>query len=524
MADDAQLLRGYVETRDEAAFAELVQRHLGMVYHAAVRQLGGEAHLAGDVTQGVFLLLAEKARGLVGHASLAGWLHATTRFKVAEALRAERRRRARETAARELEEIMSDASEAADWERLRPVIDEVLLELNASDREAVLLRFFEQRPFAEIAVRLQSSEGAAHKRVERALEKLRERLARRGVTSTAAALSAVLGANLAQAAPAGLAASVTGAVAGSGLPAVVASGIVSFMSTKTVVTAAAVVVVLAGGIATQEVKAKWAVEADIAALVRENEDWAGKLRAERERSKRAATAATNSAITAKPKEISAATRAVGAGGLASVEESRAFLRENPEVREAFANFLRRSLEYRYRDLIARLGLDDERKARFIDILARARRQIVGEHQFTVADQDFQPGEMRQQLREVLGDAGYREYQAFDDQSLQRGVDYQLTQALYATPTPLTPAQSEEVQRIVTRVMNDPELGPKYAGQSWMVLPSERWEAIIKDAGRVLAEPQVEALRELEQQTRFHRAMSEVGRAERKERESGKARK
>lgn len=99
MTDDAQLLREYVETGAEASFAELVQRHLALVYHAAARQLGPETPLAGDVAQHVFLVLAEKAPGLVQHTSLAGWLHATTRFKVAEALRAERRRRAREKAA-----------------------------------------------------------------------------------------------------------------------------------------------------------------------------------------------------------------------------------------------------------------------------------------------------------------------------------------------------------------------------------------------------------------------------------------
>lgn len=259
------------------------------------------------------------------------------------------------------------------------------------------------------------------------------------------------------------------------------------------------------------------------ALLRENDEWTAKLSAERERQRRAAAMAAKAAAP-KTAEVSAATRAIGSGGLASVEESREFLRENPEVREAFANYLRVSLEYRYAELIARLGLDAERKARFIDILARGRRQIVGEHQLTVAERDFQPGEMGRLLREVLGDAGYREYREFYDRSLQRGVDYQLTQALYATPTPLTPAQSDEVRRIVGRAMDDPALGPKYTGQSWMVLPPERWEAIIKEAARVLAEPQVEALRELEQQTRFHRAMSEAGRAEKKARESGKAEK
>src|SRR5688500_3525256 len=151
MTDDAHLLRQYVETRSEAAFAELVQRHLALVYRSAARQLGEDSHLAADVAQSVFVLLAGKSRSLLAHPSLAAWLHATTHFKVSELLRAERRRRAREAAAHFMHDLMQTEIHPRDWERLRPMIDDVLLELKESDREAVLLRFFEERPFAEIA-------------------------------------------------------------------------------------------------------------------------------------------------------------------------------------------------------------------------------------------------------------------------------------------------------------------------------------------------------------------------------------
>src|SRR5687767_6856775 len=113
MADDAQLLRQYVGTGAESAFAELVQRHLPLVYHAAARQLGGDDHLAADVAQSVFLLLAARAPELVTHASLAGWLYATTRFKVAETLRDERRRRTRETIAMLMNEPDKDPAQTS---------------------------------------------------------------------------------------------------------------------------------------------------------------------------------------------------------------------------------------------------------------------------------------------------------------------------------------------------------------------------------------------------------------------------
>ena len=193
--DDAELLRRYAESRDEAAFAELVRRYLGLVYHAALRQMGGDAHAAEDVAQRVFALLAQKAPALRNHATLAGWLHTTTRLTASEARRTERRRRAREQEAFIMHGNTTTSprsSNDAAWFDLRPVIDEALGELDAPDRDAVLLRYFADLPHAQIGARLAISENAARMRVERALEKLHTRLTRRGVTSTASALGVVL--------------------------------------------------------------------------------------------------------------------------------------------------------------------------------------------------------------------------------------------------------------------------------------------------------------------------------------------
>lgn len=207
--DDAELLRRYAEAGAEDAFAELVRRYVGLVYQAARRQTGGDAHRAADITQAVFTLLARKAGTLRRHETLAGWLHATTRFTALRAFRTERRRRQRETEAQHMQEIMREEAGGADWERLRPVIDQVLAELNAADRDAVLLRFFAARPLAEIGARLGLTENAARMRVERALDKLRERLARRGIASSVAALTLALTGEGVAGAPAGLAAAVT---------------------------------------------------------------------------------------------------------------------------------------------------------------------------------------------------------------------------------------------------------------------------------------------------------------------------
>jgi RNA polymerase sigma factor (sigma-70 family) len=207
MNDDAELLRRCGEEGANDAFSELVQRHVNLVYSAALRQLNGDAHLAADATQLVFTDLARKAKSLTGHRVLAGWLFTSTRYATAKLVRGERRRHAREVEAQLMQEITQDDPAAQlDWERVRPVLDEVIGELGDHDREAILLRFFEGRDFTSVGARLGLSDNTARMRVERALEKLRGLLHRRGVTSTTAALAVALANQAVVAAPAGLAA------------------------------------------------------------------------------------------------------------------------------------------------------------------------------------------------------------------------------------------------------------------------------------------------------------------------------
>jgi hypothetical protein len=71
MAEDAELLRRYVDHRDEAAFTNLVGRHVNGVYSSALRRVGGDAHLAEDIVQQVFAALARKAGRLLDHGARA---------------------------------------------------------------------------------------------------------------------------------------------------------------------------------------------------------------------------------------------------------------------------------------------------------------------------------------------------------------------------------------------------------------------------------------------------------------------
>ncbi len=241
MNDDAVLLRHYVEDDSESAFTELVRRHVDLVYGAALRRTGGDPHRAAEVAQQVFTALARQARKLSRHAVLAAWLHTATRNAALNLMISEQRRKAREHAA--TLEPAAVSEETHDWERLRPVLDSAIDELSATDRTAVVLRFLERRAFAEIGAVLHVSEDAARIRTNRALDKLRAGLVRRGITSTVAALGAIIASQPLVSAPVGLAtalASSSLATTGAG------AGITSFIKTKIIISAAAVVVLLIG--------------------------------------------------------------------------------------------------------------------------------------------------------------------------------------------------------------------------------------------------------------------------------------
>lgn len=207
MLDDQQLLRQYAKG-SETAFREIVARHVNLVYSTALRQTGGDSHLAQDAGQLVFADLARKARFLPANVILAGWLHHATRFAAKQLLRTERRRRQREQQAVTMNAIESEA--APDWEQTRPLLDEALDRLSRKDRDALLLRFFEQRSLAEVGAALGSNEDAVRKRVNRALERLRAFLARRGANTTATTFALALSSNAVHAAPAAWAATLAG--------------------------------------------------------------------------------------------------------------------------------------------------------------------------------------------------------------------------------------------------------------------------------------------------------------------------
>ena len=189
---DNQLLAEYANNSSEAAFRELVQRHINMVHSAALREAGGNAASAEDITQEVFTHLAQRANKLSSHPSLAGWLYTCVRQMAANSRRAEHRRQRREQETFLMNELLGPNSDDQLWKQVRPVLDDVMHELEDEDRTAVVLRFFEGLTLKEVGVALGLTENAARMRVERSLEKLHTRLSRRGIHSTASTLAAVL--------------------------------------------------------------------------------------------------------------------------------------------------------------------------------------------------------------------------------------------------------------------------------------------------------------------------------------------
>ena len=209
-ANDMDLVREFARDNSEAAFTELVRRHLNLVYSVARRCTGndGDAH---DVTQAVFIILARKAAGLREKTLLTGWLYETTRFAAARLLRTNARRHAREQEAY-MQSTLNEADTAGVWEKLSPHLEAAMGKLNTADRALLVLRFYENKSGPEAAALLGIREDAAHKRVTRAIEKLRKFFAQRGVTLTATAIAGAVSANSIQAAPGGLAAIISATV------------------------------------------------------------------------------------------------------------------------------------------------------------------------------------------------------------------------------------------------------------------------------------------------------------------------
>jgi RNA polymerase sigma factor (sigma-70 family) len=237
---DALLLREFIDRRSQTAFTELVSRHSDWVYSAALRMVR-DPHTAEDVAQAVFLVLADKAAKLAG-IPLHRWLFKVTRYAAANAIRARSRRDKHERrAAMSSSEIYQPDPDQM-WREISPVLDDSLSRLRTQDRDALLLRFYQQKSVAEVGAALGVSEGAAKIRIVRAIEKLRGHLRRRGITVPAEALSAAMLTHATHAAPA-IVASGSVSISASGNAMAISKGVSTMMLTAKIKIAALLIVI-----------------------------------------------------------------------------------------------------------------------------------------------------------------------------------------------------------------------------------------------------------------------------------------
>jgi RNA polymerase sigma factor (sigma-70 family) len=147
---DLELLARYDSTGDEDAFADLVRRHVDLVYSAALRQVRSP-QLAEEVAQSAFTDLARSAHRLARDTILAAWLYQVARRTAVDVVRREARRQGREQIATEMNAINATLPE---WALIGPLLDEAMEALDDTDRTAILLRYFENKTLREVGLRL----------------------------------------------------------------------------------------------------------------------------------------------------------------------------------------------------------------------------------------------------------------------------------------------------------------------------------------------------------------------------------
>ena len=251
--DNHQLLQEYVERQSEAAFAELVNRHVDLVYSTALRIVRDPA-LAQDVSQLVFIQLARKAGTIRTGNALPGWLYQAAHGHAVNALCSERARRNREVEVMNTAEPENELAQV--WNEIASGLDDAMQTLNDAEQNAVVLRFFQDQSWRDIGNALAASEDTAQRRVNSALEKLRAHFLKRGITVSASILGLAIGANAVQAAPATLGTHLAAGslvAAGGAKGAGLFSTIIKTLVAKWQVTAAVVTGVVVVGVTTTTV-------------------------------------------------------------------------------------------------------------------------------------------------------------------------------------------------------------------------------------------------------------------------------
>jgi len=472
MTEDAELLSRYATERSEAAFTEFTRRHVDLVYSAALRMVGGNVHSAQDVAQQVFTEAVRQVNNLARHPAPVGWLYTTTRLMALRVNRTEQRRKAREQEAHTMNEILHDDS-PSDWSQLSPVIEDALHELSDKDRHAILLRFFQNKTLNEVGAGLNLSENAARMRVERALDKLRGKLARRGITTTTSVLAVVVSANAVQAAPAGFAAIIsTAAVAGSTahVSTLIAATKTIAMTTlqKTIVTAALMV---AAGTGIYAIHQHSQLNGEIQTLQRERAPMTAQLQQlEQERDQatnqlavlegenvRLKSGQSSMELLKLRAEVGPLRQRVAANGSKTEQPTTGIekLMSDPAMKEYIRQAQADKIRSLYSDLFKELKLTPEQSDNFLqlftDLASRGMAKYMNTAQGTPDQATADPAnDLAGQVRALLGDTNFSRFVEYSQE-----IPARTTVNLLNTQLGQAPLNADESARLIQVIKAEP---------------------------------------------------------------------
>ncbi len=486
MSSDSELLRQYLGNSSETAFAELVRRHVDFVYAVALRHTRNP-HRAEDAAQQVFVALARKSQALSSRTELVGWLYTCTRYAAAKIVRSEARRQVREREAELMQADDSNAASALDWRRLQPVLDDALECLGKSERSALLLRYFRDSSFREIGAALQVSEEAARKRVDRSLEKLQFLLARRGITSTAAALGTAIAGCVSEAAPPALATKVIAAArllpAGSGPASMVLNFLHAMSTSKAVATIAVLAGILSIGSALQESAEARRADTELAELRQASGRTALAIQAAQKELSAAQSRADALARARQASQTKVATNAGSGGNLAAGFQTD--LLHDPKMLALAKAGMRAALRDSFGPFFASQHWSSAQIEAFLNASVEQRfRMSITDGGGAVAIGGSASGAGAAE-RALLGDAGFEQLQAYEQGLPYRDLVQRLAGVVYNSD-PLSPQQADQVVQLW--VQNN----VAYRGSP----ESDDWQGLLNRAQGVLTDRQLETLRQM----------------------------
>jgi RNA polymerase sigma factor (sigma-70 family) len=521
--EDAELLNRYAAEQSEAAFAELTRRHVDLVHSAAVRLMNGDLHAAQDVTQQVFTEVARQAKRLARHPALVGWLYTTTRQMASRMNRTVQRRQAREQEATMMNQLLHDDTPPVDWNRLRPVIEDVMHELDDRDRHAVLLRYFQNKSLNEVGAALNLSENAARMRVDRALDKLRGKLARHGIITTAAALGLVMAANAVQAVPAGLVTTISAAaIAGSAAQAstlMIATKTIAMTTLqKTIVTAALAAAVGTGIYAVHQdaqlhrlIQSLEEQQAPLAAhlqqLQQERNQTADQLAALQEENARLKSGPDQTELLKLRGQVGTLRQRVEATEAQNNAPASGFdkMMSDPAMKEYVRLAQKEKIKSMYADLFKELKLTPEQTDQFLNLLGDAASKALDQMRSTGApDQSAADANtaLGIQLQALLGNAGMARFAEYSQEIPARTTVTLLNGQLAGNPLSdeqnarllqIVKTEPYDVTQGITGAPDKAFLGSPADVDNFLQRVTESNQRVLQQAGSFLTPSQLAAL-------------------------------